>query len=148
MPPEPQGEAAVTPEVAAVIVNYNAGPELRHALSALAADLAGRRWEGMVVDNASVDGSSDAAREFADVRVVRNAENVGFGRGVNQGVAAVTAPLILIVNPDCRLAAGACALSIDTIERATAGYCVSEPGASALGEAGAGLSAGSPALCA
>ena len=40
---------------------------------------------------------------------MRNAVNVGFGRGINQGVAASSAPLILIMNPDCRLERGAVA---------------------------------------
>ena len=39
-------------------------------------------------------------------RVVQNRENVGFARGVNQGLAATTAPMVLIMNPDCRLAPG------------------------------------------
>ena len=42
--------------------------------------------------------------------LLRNAENVGFGRGVNQGVAASSAPLVLIMNPDCRLVPGAVAV--------------------------------------
>jgi GT2 family glycosyltransferase len=98
----------VTPELAAVIVDYNAGPELRGALQSVAGEMAGRAWEGIVVDNASTDGSSDYVWEFAPhARVLRNADNIGFGRGINQGVAASSAPFILIMNPDCRLEAGA-----------------------------------------
>jgi GT2 family glycosyltransferase len=93
----------VTPELAAVIVNSNAGAELRAALQSIADEMAGRAWEAVVVDNASVDGSADITAEFAaHARVVRNATNVGFGRGINQGVAASSAPLVLIMNPDCR----------------------------------------------
>jgi GT2 family glycosyltransferase len=43
------------------------------------------------------------------VRLIRNETNVGFARGVNQGLAATTAPYVLIMNPDCRLMAGAIA---------------------------------------
>ena len=100
----------MTPELAAVIVNYNAGPELATALQSIADDMGSRGWEAVVVDNASIDGSSDLASVFAPhARVVRNAVNVGFGRGINQGVAASTAPFILIMNPDCRLEHGALA---------------------------------------
>ena len=100
----------MTPELAAVIVNYNAGPELASALQSIADEMDGRGWEAIVVDNASTDGSSNLASVFAPhARVVRNAVNVGFGRGVNQGVAASTAPFILIMNPDCRLEHGALA---------------------------------------
>ena len=93
----------MTPELAAVIVNYNAGDELRAALRSIADEMTGRAWEAVVVDNASEDGSADIAAEFAPhARIVRNTANVGFGRGVNQGVAASSAPLVLIINPDCR----------------------------------------------
>ena len=52
-------------EIAAVIVNYNAGSELVLALQSLASDLAGREWEAVVVDNASTDGSDTLANAFA-----------------------------------------------------------------------------------
>jgi GT2 family glycosyltransferase len=122
-------------QVTAVIVNYNSGPDLRRALQSIvdgmeaeqgglkaapapgvsnagASTLAGgggaSTWEIVVVDNASADGSAAIAEEFAPrVRLLRNRENVGFGRGVNQGVQASTGALILIMNPDCRLTAGA-----------------------------------------
>jgi GT2 family glycosyltransferase len=98
----------MTQEVAAVLVNYNGGSELTRALQSLADDLTDRRWEAVVVDNASSDGSDRLADAFAPrVRLLRNATNVGFGRAVNQGVAASRAPLVLIMNPDCRLAPGA-----------------------------------------
>jgi hypothetical protein len=100
----------VSAELSAVIVNYNAGPELRDALQSIADEMAGRPWEAVVVDNASTDGSSGSLAECAPyARVLRNAVNVGFGRGVNQGGAASTSPLILIMNPDCRLERGAMA---------------------------------------
>lgn len=96
------------PEVAAILVNYNAGDELARALRSIADEMAGRPWEAVVVDNASVDGSATSVEAFAPtVRLVRNTANVGFARGVNQGLAASTAPLVLIMNPDCRLMAGA-----------------------------------------
>ena len=98
----------MTPAIAAVIVNYNAGDELRTALQSVAHAAGRSPWEGVVIDNASTDGSEAIAREFAPhVRLIRNEQNVGFARGVNQGIAATRAPGVLIMNPDCRLDAGA-----------------------------------------
>jgi GT2 family glycosyltransferase len=103
-------------DVAAILVNYNAGPELRRALQSIADELSGRCWEGVVIDNASADGSAAIAHEFEPhVRLVRNGDNIGFGRGVNQGIAATTAPIVLIMNPDCRLVAGALAVLEDEL---------------------------------
>lgn len=97
-----------SPEVAAVLVNYNAGAELRRALQSVADELAGTPWEAVVVDNASRDASADSVGGFGPhLRVILNSDNVGFARGVNQGLAATAAPVVLIMNPDCRLVAGA-----------------------------------------
>jgi N-acetylglucosaminyl-diphospho-decaprenol L-rhamnosyltransferase len=97
-----------SPQVSAILVNYNAGGELALALRSIADDLAGRPWEAVVVDNASSDGSAGTVAAFAPhARVVQNRENVGFARGVNQGLGATSAPTVLIMNPDCRLAPGA-----------------------------------------
>lgn len=107
------------PEVSVIVVNYNAGPELRCALQSITDELSGHRWEAVVVDNASSDGSSAIVAEFAPhARVLKNDDNVGFARGVNQGLRATSGPLVLIMNPDCRLVAGACASLKREIEQA------------------------------
>jgi GT2 family glycosyltransferase len=94
----------MTPAIAAVIVNYNAGDELRSALQSIVNTMGRTPWEAVVIDNRSTDDSAAIVAEFAPaVRLIRNLENVGFARGVNQGVAATRAPGILIMNPDCRL---------------------------------------------
>jgi GT2 family glycosyltransferase len=96
------------PEIAAILVNYNSGGELARALRSIADEMVGRSWEAFVVDNASSDGSGASVADCGPmVQLVQNTANVGFSRGVNQGLAASTAPLVLIMNPDCRLVAGA-----------------------------------------
>ena len=108
-----------TPDVSVVIVNYNAGVELTRALQSIADGPGARPWEAVVVDNASSDGSSAAVARVraAARRVLRNEQNVGFARGVNQGLAATSAPVVLIMNPDCRLVAGAFASLLRELDR-------------------------------
>jgi len=53
----------------------------------------------VVVDNASTDGSADAARMRAD-RVLELEENVGFGAAANAGIAATREPFVLVTNAD------------------------------------------------
>jgi GT2 family glycosyltransferase len=99
---------AQTPRVSAILVNYNAGAELRHALDSIAAELKGQPWEAFVIDNASTDGSAATVLDFAPhATLVANKDNVGFARGVNQGLRLASAPMVLIINPDCRLVTGA-----------------------------------------
>ena len=97
----------MTPEIAAVLVNYNAGGELAEALRSIEADCAAIPWEAVIVDNASTDGSAEIVQSFPGTTLIRNDRNVGFGRAVNQGVNVAKAPLVLLMNPDCRLMPGA-----------------------------------------
>jgi N-acetylglucosaminyl-diphospho-decaprenol L-rhamnosyltransferase len=95
------------PEVSAVLVNYNAGDELALALGSIESECADIPWEALVVDNASADGSADVVGTFPRAKLIRNSTNVGFGRAVNQAVALSQAPVLLLMNPDCRLLPGA-----------------------------------------
>jgi len=127
-------------DLTAVIVSYNSAAELRAALQSIADDAAGLEWEAIVVDNASRDDSVAVASACSPrVRVVSNRENVGFGRAVNQGVRASTAPLVLIMNPDCRLMAGATAAMRAELDRepacAIVGPRILDPDGSVQGSA-------------
>ena len=115
------------PQVSAILVNYNAGRELARALRSIAEELVDQRWEAVVVDNASSDGSAEVVAGFAPhVRLVRNDENVGFARGVNQGLAATSGPVVLLMNPDCQLVAGAVGVLRRELERSDS-YAVAGP---------------------
>jgi GT2 family glycosyltransferase len=95
------------PEVTAILVNYNAGGELALALQSIRDDCADVAWEAVVVDNASTDGSAAIVETIPRATLVRNVANVGFGPAVNQAVALAKSPLLLLINPDCRVIPGA-----------------------------------------
>jgi GT2 family glycosyltransferase len=87
--------------VSAIVVNWNGGAMLQDALASLFA----QSWpalEVVLVDNASTDGSADAARtRFGDrLVVVRNAKNEGFARGNNLGMAAAKGDWMFLLNSD------------------------------------------------
>ena len=128
------------PDISAVLVNYNAGPELAKALQSIVSALSELSWEAVVVDNASSDGSANIVESLGPrVRLIANAANVGFARGVNQGVAASTGRVILMMNPDCRLVAGAYAFMHRELERspstAIVGPRILDPDGSVQGSA-------------
>ena len=88
--------------VFAVVVNHNGGPGLLDCLAALAA---GRvKPDVVVVDNASTDGSPEAARaRFPDIALLRNSRNRLFAPAANQGIAhalARSAAFVLVANAD------------------------------------------------
>ena len=90
-----------TTEVSVIIVNWNALEELRSCINALLPVCDKLRMEIIVVDNASSDESADTiTKEFPDVRVQRNDQNLGFGKACNQGVAVSRGTYLLFLNPD------------------------------------------------
>jgi GT2 family glycosyltransferase len=93
--------------VAIVVVSFNAREALLACLDSLWR-YAGVPFETVVVDNASADGSAEAAgaRDPAP-QVIANTVNVGFARACNQGWRATTAPHVLFLNPDATVTAGA-----------------------------------------
>jgi len=89
-----------------VIVNWNAGQQLRECLESIAvADQGGFELARViVVDNASIDGSADDLEETAfPLDVIRNKQNRGFGAACNQGASKSQADYLLFLNPDTRL---------------------------------------------
>ena len=94
-------------DIAVIVVNYNAGALLRRCLESAAADLRGRDWSAIVVDNASSDGSAKTVEDLPRTRLVANADNRGFGAAVNQAVRLTTAQRLWLLNPDCEVQEGA-----------------------------------------
>jgi GT2 family glycosyltransferase len=95
-------------ELSTVIVNYRSRDPLLGCLPALEAAAAGVAHEVVIVDNSPGDGAAEAVRaRFPAVRWIANAENVGFARAVNQGLAATGGAVAMLLNPDCELAPGA-----------------------------------------
>ncbi len=60
--------------------------------------------EIIVVDNASSDGSPDYVEsEFPNVRLIRNAENMGFAKANNIGVSVSTGKYLCFINSDVKV---------------------------------------------
>lgn len=98
--------AGSRPAVSAVVVSHNTRADLLRCLDALRRNVT-LPIEVVVVDNASRDGSADAARRsWPEARVIENAENLGFARANNLGLRGVRAPYALILNSDAEVAPG------------------------------------------
>lgn len=90
-------------QVTLVMVLYNSARILADSLPPLAA-----LPHVILVDNGSSDGCADLAqRLLPQAQILRLPRNLGFGRANNRGLAQVTTPYALLLNPDCILQAGA-----------------------------------------
>jgi N-acetylglucosaminyl-diphospho-decaprenol L-rhamnosyltransferase len=86
-----------------VTVLHNSEPELAALLASIERHLPAAQV--VVVDSGSSDGGVERAQSWAGgaANVLELAENVGFGRGVNAGLALVERPVTALVNPDVEL---------------------------------------------
>lgn len=89
-----------------IIVNWNAGQQLRNCLESIVSV----RHDGftlgrvVVVDNASKDTSLDGLDSISlPLNIIHNSVNRGFGAACNQGAALCNAPYLLFLNPDTKL---------------------------------------------
>jgi GT2 family glycosyltransferase len=85
-----------------VIVNYNAGELIRECLASIYGSGTRCSFRIHVLDNCSSDGSPERLlKEFPEITLTRNRQNVGFGRANNQVLRSVKdTRYFLALNPD------------------------------------------------
>lgn len=84
-----------------VIVCWNVREYLVECLRSIEVNQPSCRFEMIVVDNASADGTIDVIKkDFSKVTVVANNENRGFAAANNQGIERSKGEYILFLNPD------------------------------------------------
>lgn len=105
-------------QVAVVVVSYNTRDLLLDCLASVLESTQGRSIELVIVDNASEDGSYEAAfAAYPRARLIQNSTNLGFGAACNQGIRATSSKFILLLNSDARLTAQAFQALCDCLEQ-------------------------------
>lgn len=96
--------------VGAVIVDYHAGELLDHCVESI-------RAEGVLDIVVVENGAPGSVPDLEGVRILQPGVNLGYGRGVNRGVAALPASTYLLVaNPDVVVHEGAVAALVSHLE--------------------------------
>jgi len=106
------------PDLTICIVSWNTREYLLRCLESIreAPDLATR--EVIVVDNASQDGTVEAVTAaHPEVKLVQNAENVGYAAGNNEAIRRASGRHILLLNPDIVVHPGSLDALLDVLRR-------------------------------
>ncbi|HTI36280.1 MAG TPA: glycosyltransferase family 2 protein [Vicinamibacterales bacterium] len=101
--------------LAIIIVSYNTRQDLEACLASLRRNPPVISSEVVVVDNASSDGSADAARA-GGARVLEMGRNAGFSAANNAGIRASSGDLVLLLNSDTIVPAGAVDRLVERLE--------------------------------
>lgn len=96
-------------DISVIVVSYNTLELTKDTLDAIQKSFSispHLKWELIVVDNASVDGSAEMLKKYKPHAThcryipVISKENVGFGKGNNLGMTHATGKYILLLNSD------------------------------------------------
>lgn len=107
----------MTPQVDIVIVNYNNRVDLAGCLASLHAAPPRTVGRTFVVDNASSDDSvTYVSANWPSVDVLAMGSNLGFAAANNVAIRASQAPLVLLLNSDTIVPAGAIDTLVERLE--------------------------------
>src|SRR3989344_5075483 len=108
------------PLVSIIIINWNGGEIFRKCLKSLIS-IDYPRWELIVVDNGSSDGSVTLPLKLKirneKLRVVKNKINLGFAEANNQGFKLAQGKYILLLNNDTKVEPDFLSKMVERIEQ-------------------------------
>lgn len=91
-------------DLSIIIISYKVKNQLLDCLQSVYKHCQGFNFEVIVVDNASNDGTVELIRkEFPQVRLIVNTQNLGFAKANNQGIQKSQGEYLVLLNPDTKL---------------------------------------------
>ena len=91
-------------DLSVVIVSWKVKEKLKDNLSALFKSQGDFKFEVLVVDNNSQDGTLEMIQaEFPQVNLISNLDNRGFAVANNQAIRLAKGDFILLLNPDMQV---------------------------------------------
>lgn len=105
-------------DVSIIIVNYNTSELTKSCIESIYRQTQKRRFEVIVIDNASTDGSYEnlSSLEFEDYHYIFNQKNTGFSRANNKASFTAQGTYLFFVNSDMFFINDVVSLLVDTIE--------------------------------
>lgn len=96
------------PLISYIIVTYNSGDTISPCVASIHSHT-GSSYEVIIVDNSPSGETKEAIEKLKNLypemrlRLIRPAENIGFGRGCNLGARETTGEYLFFLNPDTEL---------------------------------------------
>jgi N-acetylglucosaminyl-diphospho-decaprenol L-rhamnosyltransferase len=87
-------------DIAFITVNYNTLECVKHLANFFQGLNAPFTFTFTVVDNNSADGSQEFLESRPEINYLQTGKNLGYGRGINRGVAATAGKYICVTNTD------------------------------------------------
>jgi len=87
-------------DIAFITVNYNTLDCVKHLANFFSGVDVPFTFSFTVVDNNSRDGSQEFLQSRAELKYLQTGENLGYGRGINRGIAATTSKYVCVTNTD------------------------------------------------
>lgn len=87
-----------------IIVSYNSRRYLKDCLDSINENPLNARYEIIVVDNGSTDGSIGFLKDnYPDIKLILNNKNIGFAAANNLAIKSSDSSYILLLNSDCKV---------------------------------------------
>jgi len=100
-------------DLSIILVNYNTKELTRKCLESVFSSVASYKFEIILSDNGSTDGSVEMIRDkFPQVKLIENKANLGFSKGNNVAIKQASGRLILLLNTDTEIRPDTLDLSI------------------------------------
>lgn len=104
-------------DVSVIFVNYNTKDLVRQCIKSLYVKTIGIEIEIIISDNNSADGSIEMIEtEFPEVILLKNNENLGFGKANNRGIEVAKGNYLFLLNTDTYLINNAIKIMFDFME--------------------------------
>jgi GT2 family glycosyltransferase len=91
-------------DLSIIIINWNSVTFLRRCIKSIYSQIKDIKFEIIVVDNASYDGSDELIQnDFTDVKFIQSNENIGFAKANNLAYKYSSGRNLLFLNPDTEI---------------------------------------------
>lgn len=91
-------------DLSIIIVNWNSHKYLEKCMETIVSNAKPLKYEVIVVDNASYDGSKEVVEKYKDVAVhIQSDQNLGFAKANNLGFRHAKGQYLLFLNPDTEI---------------------------------------------